>query len=240
MIVCLFVFAGSLVVVGCERFFERETDIAAATCDKDKFFSGLGSFIVDAGLTGASSAPPSSGQEFKLSVEGRLIDAYHKDPASIEAVYYQLCTAQKGFYKTLGINNIIGCINTIGLIGLDFLAEDAYLYEQVLSSLNYQCGPTFRVFISNINSLGLVITNNSVDIMNCLATFDAATTAAQNDADTCNALDAYAYCYGKLFFAQSKQQDFGYANCQKELIGMLPRFGQCYSPNYECDLSKFV
>uniref|UniRef100_A0A0N4ZQW7 DUF725 domain-containing protein n=1 Tax=Parastrongyloides trichosuri TaxID=131310 RepID=A0A0N4ZQW7_PARTI len=211
---------------------------SAYPCDYNKYTLGLSTFITQSKIQGQDLS--TNGENLQKGIEGVITGAYTTNQSSTKDAFYTLCNAQANFYGQLGFSNVVGCINVLSLVQHNYSIPDAYLFEQIFSSLDYQCSSGFRINMDHINDYAFTLINSNTVIESIYNNFNSSINLpSSNDVKKCEALKKYHDNMGKLFGGSSNSSEFGYSICEQSAIYMLVKLPQCYSPVYDCNFMDF-
>uniref|UniRef100_A0AAF5CYV5 Protein kinase domain-containing protein n=1 Tax=Strongyloides stercoralis TaxID=6248 RepID=A0AAF5CYV5_STRER len=213
---------------------------SAYPCNYGIFSAGLTTFINKANINNLGSNLTKNGTNLQTAINLLIKNAYTNDMNTTKDTFYNLCTAQKSFYGSLGYSNVVGCLNVLTLVKNNYTLNDAYLFEQIFSSLNYQCSSGFRINIDHINDYAYTLINNGTLIESITKNFYGTINLPLiDDKKKCDAYKKYHDNMGKLFGMNGNSREFAYVSCQSYALYMLIKVPQCYSMEYDCNFNNF-
>ncbi|CEF62107.1 Hypothetical protein SRAE_1000038100 [Strongyloides ratti] len=228
-------------VVVFDNNFNTNKLPSAYSCNYGIFSSALNTFITDANIQNLGTNLTTNGNNLQTAINLLLTNAYTTNESTTQDTFYKLCAAQKTFYGKLGYQNVLGCLNVLNLVTHNYTLNDAYLFEQIFTSLNYQCSSGFRINIAHINDYAFTLVNNATLIGSITNNFyGTINLPSTNDEQKCSALKKYHNNMGNLFGKNGKSTEFAYVICQQYAYYMLIKVPQCYLLTYNCNFNDFL
>uniref|UniRef100_A0A0K0FNZ6 Uncharacterized protein n=1 Tax=Strongyloides venezuelensis TaxID=75913 RepID=A0A0K0FNZ6_STRVS len=210
-------------------------------CDYSIFSPALATFMTDGNIQNLGTNLTTNGSNLQKAINLLITNAYTTDQSTTEEAFYQLCAAQKTFYGSIGYQNIAGCLNVLNLVDYNYTLADAYLFEQIFTSLNYQCSSAFRINNAHINDYAFTLINNATMMAAIESNFyGTINLPSTTDQQKCAALKKYHDNMGKLFGGNGKSSEFAFVTCEQYALYMLIKVPQCYSQQYYCNFNDFL
>jgi len=153
---------------------------------------------------------------------------------------FQICNAQRLFFKDIGLQNWINCLMAPTLVANGWDRTNAFQADMFFSRLNYQCGAAYQTYNRRADMFS-VLTTGASDLESCTDQFIQNLNGSIGHVEPCANMEEYDECIGRVYGrGTGNDRDVAFTTCEASRIGNVITLPRCLDSMWACHVDHIL